>query len=290
MAGYFNQKQLSQRGAYEQKYNTSRMQLLLVFVFTAINLMLLVANADSYFLFSAFIPYFMTLTGMLMCGLLPDEFYIEGTEGLALFDNSFFITLLVISIVITLLYLLAWFMSGKNRGGWLIFALVLFGLDTAGMIFLGGVSLDSAVDIIFHVWVLYYLIIGINAHYKLKKLPPEEELASPEVAAQVNEAGSDPFSANTQSSTVIRIADNDVKHRVLLEAQVANYAICYRRVKRTNELVVNGNVYDEIEGLVEHPHTLEARIEGHLIEASFNGSHSVIFFDGKEIAKKLRLF
>ena len=42
----------------ESKYNKSIANLLLVVIFTVINIVLLVLNANSYFLFSAFIPYF----------------------------------------------------------------------------------------------------------------------------------------------------------------------------------------------------------------------------------------
>lgn len=286
MANYFNQNQLSQRQVYEQKYNKSRMNLLLIVLFTAINLFLLVTNSNSYFLFSAAIPYYMTGLGMLFCGMFPEEYYVDGIENYIFWDNSYFYVLLAISIVITLLYLLAWLMSNKNRVGWMIFSLVFFGIDTLAMLWLSGVSVDMIIDIIFHVWVIVSLALGIHAHCKLKTLPAEEEVAIP----VANEAGPTTNIVNTQSSNIIRIADNDVKHRVLAQAQVANYDICYRRVKRTNELVVNGNVYDEIESLVERPHALNARVDGNLITASCNGTHSIICFNGEEKAKKLRLF
>lgn len=286
MANYFNQNQLSQRQVYAQKYQKSRLNLLLIVVFTAINLLLLVTNSDSYFLFSASIPYYMTGMGMLMCGLFPEEFYGEEIAEYIFFDNSYFYILLAISVVITLLYLLAWLLSNKNRVGWMIFSLVFFGIDTAAMLWLNGISVDGILDIIFHVWVLVSLISGIIAHYKLKKLPVEEPVAAP----AENEADATSDAANVQNSSIIRIADRDVKHRVLAQAQVGTYDICYRRVKRTNELVINGNVYDEIEALVERSHTLEANIDGHVILASFNGSHSFIYFDGEEKAKKLRLY
>lgn len=286
MANYFNQNQLSQRQVYEQKYNKSRMNLLLIVLFTAINLFLLVTNSDSYFLFSAAIPYYMTGLGMLFCGMFPEEYYVDGIENYIFWDNSYFYVLLAISIVITLLYLLAWLMSNKNRVGWMIFSLVFFGIDTLAMLWLSGVSVDMIIDIIFHVWVIVSLALGIHAHCKLKTLPAEEKVAIP----AANEADPTTNTVNTQSSNIIRIADNDVKHRVLAQAQVANYDICYRRVKRTNELVVNGNVYDEIEALVERPHALKATVDGNLITASFNGTHSIICFNGEEKAKKLRLF
>ena len=57
----------------------------------------------------------------------------------------------------------------------MIFAAVLFGLDTAGMLFLEGLTGENAFDLLFHAWFLFSLISGISAYFKLKKLPPEEE-------------------------------------------------------------------------------------------------------------------
>lgn len=284
MANFLTQAPPPQLNPHEQRYNRSRMNLLLVVVFTAINLILLVTNADTYFLFSAFIPYFITVMGMLLCGRFPEEYY-DGMEDMVFLDNSAFVILLIISVVLTLLYLLAWIMSGKKRVGWLIFALVFFGLDTIGMLVLNGIAADSVIDILFHAWVIVDLILGIRAHYKLKKMPVEE--AQP---AEYSEGASEAINTETQNSPVIRVADPAVKHRVLLETRVLNFDICYRRVKHTNELVINGNIYDEVEGVVEYPHTLKAQIDGHSIEASYNGNYSIISVDGERAAKKLRLF
>ncbi|MBE6694187.1 MAG: YIP1 family protein [Ruminococcaceae bacterium] len=297
MANFSTQGQLSQHSILEQKYKNSRMNLLLVVVFTAINLFLLVINTDLYFLFSAFIPYFIVSFGMLVCGRFPEEYYTDDFGGMTFLDDSVFVVLLVISAVLTLLYFLAWLMSSKNRVGWLIFALVFFGIDTVGMLALSGITIESAFDILFHAWVIYYLILGISAHYKLKKLPPEEEEAVVDcenILPLVEEVGeteqnSEPAVAEPSNSNAIREADKDVKHRVLLEKRTLNYDICYRRVKHTNELIVNGNVYDEIEGVFEYPHTLKAWVDGHYISAGYTGTHSFISVDGENVAKKLRL-
>ena len=284
MANFSMQRQLSPRALYEQKYRASRLNLLLVVVFTAINLILLVTNANSYFLFSAFAPYFIASIGMFLCGRFPEEYYVDGLEEMVFLDNSFFAALLIIAFILTLLYLLAWFMSSKNRVGWLIFALVFFSLDTLGMLVLNGFSFDTIIDIVFHAWVIYYLVIGIIAHNKLKNLPPEEEtVLSGETVPQ-------PIEGAEQNSNAIREADKDAKHRVLLEASALKYDICYRRVKHTNELVINGKVYDEIHGLMEYPHTLKAFIDGHYIAAGYTGTHSFINVDSENVAKKVRIF
>ena len=278
---------------YEQKYRSSRMILLLVVLCTAINLILLVAYADTYFLFSAFIPYYLTMLGMVLCGRYPESFYEDIEWELLFLDDSFFVSLLVVSILLTALYLLAFFLSKKQRVGWLIFALVFFSLDTIGMLLISGIALESILDVLFHGWVIYDLSVGIRAHYKLKNLPAEEEASDAGTAVNssiLTENSEERVCEEEKDSPVIRAADKDVKHRVLAEAHFLQYDICYRRVKHTNELVINGNVYDEIEGVMEHSHILGAYIDGHEFTASYTGTHSVIAVDGEALVKKIRWY
>ena len=160
------------------------------------------------------------------------------------------------------------------------------------MLWIDGFAIESIIDIIFHGLVIYYLISGIIAHNNLKKLPIEEasKLSEDDFSEDTNEESEDDFAASEPSEYIpLRTASRDVKHRVLAEARVGNYDICYRRVKSTNELVINGNVYDELNGVMEYAHTLEAHMDGHCITASYTGTHSVIEFDGEVVAKKLRL-
>lgn len=87
----------------------------------------------------------------------------------------------------------------------------------------------------------------------------------------------------------IRRADRTAKCRILLEATVEGYRICYRRVKSVNELVINGTVYDDFQGVVEFEHSLTATLDGHEFEAGFDeDSFSYIEFDGERIAQKRR--
>ena len=239
------------------------------------------------------IPYFLTTIGMVQCGLLPPEYYEYPMEDYIFYDKSLFVALLIISIILTSLYLLAWFMSKKNRVGWLIFALVFFGLDTVGMLIFNGIAAEGIIDIVFHAWIIYYLVVGIIAHNKLKNYPYEDEpvMAYQNAVSQAEGAQeAEAAPAPVQNSNIIRRADTDVKHRVLLQKRMFNMDICYRRVKRVNELVINGYVYDELEALAEPVHTLEAYVDGHHVEAIYNGTHSIINVDGKEVVKKIRIF
>lgn len=51
------------RAAYETTYMRSRSNLLLVVAFTLINVVFALLGQDSYFLFSATVPYFAVLVG-----------------------------------------------------------------------------------------------------------------------------------------------------------------------------------------------------------------------------------
>lgn len=177
--GLFNKNQnketqtVSQRQKLEGRYVSARMNILWVVLFTVINLVLLVANSNTYFLFSAFIPYAIADLGMYICGKYPADFYESQFEAV---DSSALVILLGVAAVICVLYLLCWLFSKKGRVGWIIVALVFFTLDTVLML-LFGLGADSIIDVLFHGWVIISLSMGIAAHFKLKKLPEEEPIA-----------------------------------------------------------------------------------------------------------------
>lgn len=258
------QQTLSPRDQLQQKFNSSRLNLLLVIILTVVNIVMLIGGSETMMLFSASIPYYAIAFPVILG--MPELFV-------------FGVILAVVSLV---LYFLCWLLS-KKRPGWLVVALVLFALDTLALagLYLSIEEMSGIVDLAIHVLVLIYLIQGISAWSKLKKMPPEE------LPAETTGTG-EPL----PNSTPLRRADEEVKHRVLLEATRGTYRICYRRVKKVNELVINGWVYDEYEALMETHHTLEARIDGHVITASFDNitSRSYIHFDGEEVAKKMRWY
>ena len=178
---------VSPRLAAENTYTTARANLLLVVAITTLNIILCLCGADSYFLFSASIPYALVVRGMLLCGKLDfsEEYFLQNgldpTEGY--FPTIILVILTVIAFLIVAAFALCYLFSSKHRVVWLIAALVFFGFDTLSMLALYGISIDFILDILFHVWVLYYLIAGISAHFKLKNMPVEEE---PVVAAAVD--------------------------------------------------------------------------------------------------------
>ena len=284
------------RQNYEAKFKRARSNLLIMLICTVVNILLMIFEADLYFLFSAFIPFIIVDFGMLLCGLYPSEYYTQGIEGLKIFPNQAFAVFLAIAAVFILLYLLSWIFSKNQKKGWLIFALTLFSIDTAFMLIFMDFQISTLIDMIFHGWVILSLARGIHAINKLKTLPEDEEV-QPEISTDPENTTEDIAIQNDeapeilQNSMPLRLVDPEVKARILLQAEVGGYNIVYRRVKRVNELVVNNVVYAEYEALVEFEHTLTATLDGHTIEACYDGKlFSIIKFDGEQVAKKIRTY
>jgi len=158
-----------------EKFKRARGNLLMVIAFTAINLIMTIVKANFYFLFSATVPQVIFEIGKG----LSEEFG----------NNIFFIVGLVIALVAVLLYLLCWIFSKRLRG-FMVAALVLFSIDSVVFIWLafsGGFEASYILDIVFHVWVLFYFINGVLAWTKLRGVPPEvlEALMQPQPQQQV---------------------------------------------------------------------------------------------------------
>jgi len=161
------------RAQLTAKYSSARANLLLVIIFTAINMAMALTGSDSYFLFSAFIPYFLTLIGAALSGKMPEYFY-EGEGAYEIIsDGALMWGLAAVSAIIVAVYLLLWLLSKKPRMGILIAALIIFAVDTAALLFIGGFSLDMIIDYLFHALVIISLASGISAAKKISELPDE---------------------------------------------------------------------------------------------------------------------
>ena len=263
--------------AHIKRYSSARADLLIMIVLTVVNIVLMFFGSESMMLFSATIPYFAVGAG-----------YWEGDQKVMIFG-------IVIAVISIALYLLCWLLS-KKRYQWLIVATVLFTLDTTAMIYLYASSgeIGSGIfDIVIHALVLYYLVVGIITGKKLKALKENnslgEGIAETENSLHIDNNENE-VSFDNENSSYKRRAETDIKFRVLAEATYNGHSIVYRRVKRNNELVIDGYIYDEIEMLVETPHVLSAKIDSVLVQAGLrNPSNSFISVNGKEIVKKIRI-
>lgn len=258
---------LSPRELLQQQYKMARSNLLLMLVFTVANIVLLVTESETMFLFSATVPYLAVTMGIVS-------------------ENMTFLGICIcVTVIILVLYALCWLLSKQHRG-WMITALVLFVLDTLalGALYVAAGDFSGILDAVIHVWVLYYLIIGVVSSKKLRDLPPEQ-------TAEVQTDETDIEETEPANTFIPQLADTEVKARILAEGDAFGHHIVYRRVKRTNQLVIDGYVYDEIEMLVEPAHTLSATVDGHTVTVGFDGvANSFIDVDGQQIVKKKRFW
>lgn len=261
------QQNQSQREVFRKKYDSARSNLLLAIILTVVNIVIFMAGGESMLLFSMSVPYYAVIFGSLF-----------GIE----------IVGVILAAIGLGLYLLSWGLS-KKRSGWLILALVLFILDTLAMVgmYLLMEDVSGTMDALIHAWILYYLITGVSSGKKLKTMPEE-------AAAELSDGDlgdEDPVEEGLDHSVPMRRIDEDEKCRILLSYEHEGRKIVYRRIKRTNQLVINNYVYDEIEMLVEPAHNLYANVGGHTYEVGFDGSvRSYCKVDEQIVAKKIRWY
>ena len=177
---------MTDREKYASSYNAARSNLLVIIIFTVINGLLLIANANTYFLFTASVPYIILDFAMYVCGKYPAEFYGDMSQYTFMSEGAF-VFLCSVALLIVLAYLACWLFSKNGKVAWLITSLVLFGVDTVLMFFNYGINVGMLLDYLFHGWIIFILINGIISYYKLKALPPEETTV-PEVSAETSEA------------------------------------------------------------------------------------------------------
>lgn len=160
----------------EERYRGARNNLLLLIVFTAINLLMPLLGIDRQYFFSASFPTTVYWWGDYAAADLGMPALRYGAMGIALGCVG--------------LYLLCWLLSKKRRG-FMTAALVLFGLDClslAGEFVIFELHYSMIINVLFHLWVLWGLIQGVRAASELKKLetaqmifvPGEEETPAQE--------------------------------------------------------------------------------------------------------------
>ena len=156
-----NTAPMSPREEVEMKYKRSRYNLLLVAIVSIVNLFYM-AFGERYFLFSARLPSILVELTLVTA---PEDVTV------ALAD---LLVPIVVGVILSLPYLLCFFFS-KKRPGWMVAALVFFGLDCIYLLTMYYLT-DVIPDILFHAWVMFYLITGVMNGFKLKKMPEDEPL------------------------------------------------------------------------------------------------------------------
>ncbi len=178
---------------YEAQYAQARGNLLAMLLLTLVNVGLMIAEAEVSFLFSAIFPQVVISYGWYLDAWLGGSTYTLIAYGISL-----------MSIV---LFALCYFLSKKHRG-WMTTALVLFILDCIVLVYwiYLGFMIEDVLDILFHLWILFYLIMGVRAAARLKNMPTpkatqqEQAKQNPEVQETVL-PGNKPESEKQQPKT-----------------------------------------------------------------------------------------
>ena len=177
-----NTAPMSPREEVEMKYKRSRYNLLLVAIVSIVNLFYM-AFGERYFLFSARLP-----------SILVELTLVTAPEDVTVAFADLLVPI-VVGVILSLPYLLCFFFS-KKRPGWMVAALVFFGLDCIYLLTMYYLT-DVIPDILFHAWVMFYLITGVINGFKLKKMPEDEPL--PAFGAEGDAPSEDGFNTFNES-------------------------------------------------------------------------------------------
>lgn len=157
-----------------RQVSTARHALVIVAAFTVVNLALFFLDANSYFLFSASIPYYLTVLGYAI------DDYVFGAA------TSIMMAIGAVFLAMALVCFLEIPKQAGRKNGWLITAVVLFVADTAFLLFWALVMVGGIVpfitDLVFHGLILWELCQGIVYNRKLiAKGQEEQPLSKPHV-------------------------------------------------------------------------------------------------------------
>jgi len=146
---------MRQSGNALQQYRSYNYNLLAIAAFTLLNVLLVIFKSDSYFLFSAYLPYYLVLFGAVETGHLPVEGYVPSPA----LPTGAFVATVVFALIIVAVYVALWYFSRKSYIP-LIVGIVLMGIDTVAMFTLIGFDVSMLIDYLLHGAALFLLIRG----------------------------------------------------------------------------------------------------------------------------------
>lgn len=194
------------RGLLMRSIALASSNLMIFAVLTVVNMVLVACNADISFSFSAEIPPFLAILG------------ISAISGSGLAAAG--ILLILLSLVSVGFIFLCSVMT-KKHPGWLIASLVCLIVDTvfSAWVYIRAMAAEKSfvtsavIAAAFHIWMIYYIVKGISAASKLKRLPPEPMTYDvPFTAAPENGQpydGTQTFTDGTQSGNYPPEGQND---------------------------------------------------------------------------------
>ena len=210
----------------DAKYKQGRYALLLIAIFSIVNLFSVVLT-ETYYLFSSYITQLLAILGY--------TFYLE--TGAIVWVILFGL----LGLISVLPYLVCYFLS-KKRAGWMIAALVLFSLDS--LIFcvleLPYFNVSMILDIAIRIWALVSLVLGVKYGLALKDAPESEEpLLTPTEGAEAAAEGLDEMSFVERRITLTR-AKSFVGCAIALSCIVDGKVVDTIKNGETKILSING--------------------------------------------------
>lgn len=147
------------RNELERKYNLSRINLIILVGLSVVNIITLVLN-DTYFFFSLAFPRNFQLVVSFL-----------GNSGLM--DGSLYTKpiLLLIMILPIILFLLCYIFSNNLKYRALLWAIILFAIDCIFTLIT-----FEVIDIIFHAYIMFILIVGYRSGRGIAKLDASIEI------------------------------------------------------------------------------------------------------------------
>ena len=128
----------------QKRYNTARLLIAITGIFTLVNLALLIFNSDAYFFVSLQIPYQLTFLS---------AYYTD------------YYTAVSISLIYILFFMLCYLLSNNNKI-WFYIGCAVYAIDFLSFLNIGKFTTVAILDLVFHIIVLCYLIIGVLASKK----------------------------------------------------------------------------------------------------------------------------
>ncbi|MCL2376481.1 MAG: hypothetical protein FWC76_03690 [Defluviitaleaceae bacterium] len=176
-----------------EKFKGARSTLLVVALFTLVNVLLVAFESDWYLLFSATIPWYLMMMGI-------EEAAIYGYDTVTIF-------FMAAAFLGVFLYLLFWLLSKRFRV-FILIAMLVFVADTVlflvillDLLLFGGFDFFLLIDLVFHIWITASLIAGTVAWGRLLGVPREQfEAANAEAGSTDENANSSELSSNDDNS------------------------------------------------------------------------------------------
>ena len=156
----------------ETRYKSMRWTLLLILIFSALNIFSLLGNR--YFLFSTYLSQVISVVGVML--------YRDSGE-------IFFFILSAILALISLVPYLLCFIFSKKKAGWMIGALAFFAFDSVLFVIdlISYPMLESVFDVIIRIYALVSLVLAVKYGTDAKKEVAAREAAE-KAAAEAAEA------------------------------------------------------------------------------------------------------